>query len=520
MYQQIVSPKRAAVILGGTMLTLLLASLDNTIVSTAMPKIIRDLKGIEYYSWPFTAYLLFSTSIIPIAGKLADINGRKIIALAGIAVFISASALCGLSQNMAQLIIFRGLQGIGGGIMISNSFILVAEIYPPRERSKYTGILSSMFAVSSILGPAVGGFITDSLSWHWVFYINLPLGFLAFAVLLISIPNLGRNDENRNIDITGVIAFLLAVFPLLIGLSEGGKDFAWSSMPIIGLFIFSIIMFIVFFIIESRSKEPILSLHLFKNGIFAVSTVDAFLANAILFGAIMFIPLFAQSVLGSSATASGMITTPMMLGSPLGGIITGFLISKTRRFKIIGIISFLFAGTGMFLLSRMPSGVAAWEFMGDAFLLGCGIGMTYPLLTNAPQNVFPMSQLGMVTSAVQFFRNLGGTVSSAVLGTIMLSRAGANLKGLQLGKVPPQFQDLIKDPRLLIDPSAVEKIRSRVPSSFIDQFNIMISQAKDILASSIKLVFLICVFIAAAGLLIILFLNEKEVREGMDKHHR
>src|SRR5208283_3230650 len=201
MYHENVSPGRAAVILGGTMLSLLLASLDNTIVSTAMPKIIADLKGIAYYSWPFTAYLLFSTSVIPIAGKLADIYGRKIVALASIAVFITASALCGLSQDMVQLIIFRGLQGIGGGVMISNAFIIVAEIYPPRERSKYTGILSSMFALSSVLGPAAGGFITDALSWHWVFYINLPIGFMAFAVLLISIPGLGRVGENRSIDI-------------------------------------------------------------------------------------------------------------------------------------------------------------------------------------------------------------------------------------------------------------------------------------------------------------------------------
>src|SRR5208337_2200469 len=262
MVAHTLSPKRIWLIMSGVMLSLLLAALDNTIVGTAMPKIIHDLHGMAHYAWPFTSYMLFSTSIIPISGKLADIYGRKRIDLIGLVIFLSASALCGLSASMTQLILFRGLQGIGGGTLISNAFIIVGEIFPPKKRGKYVGLVSAMFGVASVLGPTVGGWITDSLSWRWVFYVNLPIGFVAFFILFIVLPPLKRHEGNRQLDPLGIVTFLLAVFPLLLGFSEGGKEYPWLSLPIIAAFVLSAVMFTAFIYSQTKSREPLLSLAL------------------------------------------------------------------------------------------------------------------------------------------------------------------------------------------------------------------------------------------------------------------
>ena len=518
MVEQRLSPRRTGFIMSGVMLSLLLAALDNTVVGTSMPRIIRDLKGMEYYSWPFTAYMLFSASIIPIAGKLSDIYGRKLIDLIGMIVFIVASALCGLSTNMFQLIIFRGFQGLGGGVLVSNAFIIVGELFSPRERGKYTGLVASMFGVASVLGPTVGGFITDRLSWRWVFYINLPLGFLAFLVLLICLPLLKHHEEKRRIDLAGVIAFLLAVFPLLLGFSGGGKVYPWTSLKIIGLFIFSGFMFLLFLNIERRSREPLLPLSLFRNGIFSVSVVASFLASAGLFGAVIFIPLFAQSIMGATATGSGVVTTPMMLGMIVAAIVTGIVSGRLRRYRPIGLVGFASALVGMVLLARMGPSSSYGFLMFSVVLVGLGIGITIPIFNVSVQNAFPLSQLGMVTSALQFFRNIGGTISSAILGSIMLASYDGRLKILSLSTMPEEVQGLLKDGKILTNPTTIERMKSLLPPSFTDQLDNIIRQAKSALAASILNVFFICVFIFLGGLVVTIFLNEKGVRKGVESH--
>jgi EmrB/QacA subfamily drug resistance transporter len=518
MVEQKLSQRRIWFIMSGVMLSLLLAALDNTVVGTAMPRIIYDLKGMEYYSWPFTAYMLFSASIIPIAGKLSDIYGRKLIDLVGMIVFIIASALCGLSTNMIQLIIFRGFQGLGGGVLISNAFIIVGELFSPRERGKYTGYVASMFGVASVLGPTVGGFITDRLSWRWVFYVNLPLGFFAFFVLLIALPLLKHHEEERRMDLVGVATFLLAVFPLLLAFSGGGKEYPWLSPQILGLFTFSGLMFLLFLSLERRSREPLLPLSLFRNSIFSVSVAASFLASAGLFGGLIFIPLFAQSIMGATATGSGVITTPMMLGMIVAAIATGIVSGRLRRYRAIGLVGFASAFVGMMLLARMGLSTSHGLLMFNVVLVGLGMGMIIPIFNVSTQNAFPLRQLGAVTSALQFFRNMGGTISSAILGSVMLASYDRRLKALSLASLPHEVQGLLKDTRNLRNSTAIERIKSLLPSSLTDQFDKIVMQAKSALAVSILNVFLICVFIFLAGLLVTIFLNEKEVRKGVESH--
>jgi EmrB/QacA subfamily drug resistance transporter len=513
------SRRRIWSILGGVMSSLLLASLDNTIVGTAMPKIIHDLKGMEHYSWPFTAYMLFSTTIIPIAGKLSDIYGRKLIVLIGLTIFITASALCGLSSDMMQLIIFRGLQGLGGGVLVSSSFIIVGQIFTPRERGKYMGLLVSMFGVASVLGPTVGGFITDTLSWRWVFYVNLPLGLLTFFTLSVALPSLKDSQEKRQIDLMGLISFLMGVFPLLLGFSEAGKEYAWSSPQIMGLFAFSIVMLGLFIFLEHRSKEPLLSLGLFKNGVFTVCVVASFLGSAGMFGAVIFIPLFAQGVMGVSAMNSGFITTPMMVAMVVGSNISGRLSVRLDKYRSIGVAGFIFSLAGTIMLSSMGADVSRASLIFNVALLGTGMGVVIPIFTIAAQNAFPLARLGTVSSVLQFFRNMGGTVSSAIMGSVMLSSFSAKTAALQSASVPQEIQVLLKDTRVLSDPAAIARVRSHVPESFVEQFNTIVLQAKTGLANSIINVFLLCTFILLVGMIVAFFLDERAVQKGVKEHH-
>ncbi|HOF34569.1 MAG TPA: MDR family MFS transporter, partial [Spirochaetota bacterium] len=399
-------------IMAGAMLTLLLAALDNTIVSTAMPKIIKDLNGIEHYSWPFTSYLLFSTVILPISGKLADIYGRKRITISGIIFFIVASALCGLSSNMIMLSVFRGLQGIGGGICVSSAFVIVAEIFPPRERGKYMGILASMFAVASILGPGAGGFIADKLSWHWIFYINIPLGILAFFLIHCNLHPLRHHEEKRRIDYPGVGAFILFVAPFLFAVTEAGKRPVYS-FDILALFALSIIAFAVFISIENKSKEPLLSLHFFREKVFASSVISSSLGNMAIFGAAIFLPLYLQSAKGKSATESGMIMMPMMVLMILSSNISGRILTHRYLFKFLASIGLFIAFVGMLCIGLFGAKAGINYIILFSGFAGFGIGLTFPVYNAAPQSLFSLKQVGLVTSLLQFFRNMGGAVGSA-----------------------------------------------------------------------------------------------------------
>ena len=286
------------------MLAMFLSSLDQTIVGTAMPQIISDLGGFSQYTWVSAAYLVTSTVVVPITGKLTDVYGRKFFYVAGLIIFTAGSLMCGLSQNMLELVFFRGFQGIGAGVLIATTFTIVGDLFPPAERGKYVGLLSSVFAMSAVIGPTLGGFLTDSLSWHWVFLVNIPLGVIVIVLLILFFPNFRPDRSKHQMDSLGVSTLILAVVPALLALSWGGNEYAWTSAPIIVMLAISAAMTVLFMVVERRAREPIIPLSLFRNRIVAVSEITTLLISFGMFGGIIFIPLFFQGVLGSSATAS------------------------------------------------------------------------------------------------------------------------------------------------------------------------------------------------------------------------
>ena len=422
-------------IMAGLMVVLLLAAFDYSIIGTAMPKVINSLQGMEYYVWPFTSYMLTSTIAIILFGKLSDIYGRKHVLMAGIITFVITSVLCGFSTNMYELILFRGLQGIGGGILISLPFIVVGEIYSPRERAKYMGILASVFALADVLGPILGGVITDNLGWRWIFFINVPVGVAALIIILYSLPNFKSPDVKKVIDYFGIITFILSLSALFLGVTLAGDLNTHSIAEITGLLVFAGIMFTMFIWAEKTAVEPILPLHLFKNSIFSVSSVGSFLAGALLFCGIIYVPLFAQDVLGMSATNSGFIMIPMLLSLTLTSILTGLIISRTGKYKKLAIAEFIITAIGVVLLATMNENTPYYLLLLYSTILGIGSGMAYNIFNIAVQNAFTLREIGVVTASMRFFRNLGTILFVPIFGYIMnftlISSSTVNLSETQ-----------------------------------------------------------------------------------------
>ncbi|HZW82990.1 MAG TPA: MDR family MFS transporter, partial [Candidatus Deferrimicrobium sp.] len=343
---------RRNVLLVGLFLGMFFSSLDQTIVGTAMPRIIGELGGLDILTWVTTTYLLTSTTVVPIAGKLADLYGRRILYVGGLFTFMIGSALCGLSQSMTQLIIFRGLQGIGGGIMMPMAMTIVGDVFPPDKRAKWQGVMGAVFGLSSIIGPTIGGWVVDNTTWRWVFYVNLPVGILAAVTIYLGLHGEKRMKDKAIIDYAGAATLIVGVVSLLLGLSLGGKDYPWSSLQIIGLFTSAVVFLVAFVLIERKAVEPILSLHLFENRVFTTVNLVGFLMGLGMFGAIMFLPLFMQGVIGVSATQSGNTMIPMMFAMMGTSIVGGQLVTK------IGFRNQLTSGMalmalGFYLLSTM-----------------------------------------------------------------------------------------------------------------------------------------------------------------------
>ncbi len=499
---------KIVLIMLGLMASLLMSALDSTIVSTAMKKIVDDLKGIQSYAWPFTIYMLCSTIAIPVFGGLSDIFGRKYIFLSGIVTFLAGSALCGTSQNMLQLIIYRGLQGIGGGIIVSSVFTIVADLFEAKKRGKYMGIVTSVFGLASVVGPLIGGFLTDNLGWRWIFYINVPIGIAAIILIFVNMPNFKVAGVRKSIDIKGIVSLTLALIPMLLAFSWAGKDYAWSSAEIISLLAFSVLMLMAFVLIELKAVNPIIPLVLFKNRTINISVLIAFLSNALMFAAIMFLPYFVQGVLGSSASASGAITTPMMLALLLTSNVTGILVSKKSKSKGFIILAFVLMSLGTWLLSTMAVATPYYKVIVFMVILGLGIGITMPIANIAAQNAAPREQLASVTSVVQFFRNIGGTIGSAIYGTIMATSMNSGLSKLDLSRVPDNVRVLLKNPQIITDTQAMSQIKAHVPNEYMDYFNGIFNKLKIILSDSIHDVFFFCIFVAAAGIIISFLFKE------------
>jgi len=413
----------------GLVLAMLLAALDSTIVSTALPTIVSELGGLEHLAWVVTVYLLAQTIVTPIYGKLGDLYGRKIVLQSAIVLFLIGSALCGLSQNMMQLIVFRAIQGLGGGGLAVTTQTVVGDIVPPRDRGRYQGIFGAVFGLSSIAGPLLGGYFTTHLSWRWIFYINLPLGVAALVVLAVTLPSLSRRVV-RAIDYSGaaLLAVVLSAVTLLSDL--GGAAYPWSSPMAIGLVGVSALSLVLFALVERRAAEPVLPLHLFRQQTFVITSAVGLIVGFALFGSVIYFPLYLQVVKGVSPTASGMQMVPMMGGMLVTSIVSGQLISRTGRYKIFPVLGIAVMTIGLFMLARLTPATSNAVASLLMLVLGVGLGMVMQVLVIAVQNDVEYRDLGVATSGATLFRLIGGSLGTAILGAIFAARLAANLARL------------------------------------------------------------------------------------------
>ena len=522
--QATVSRERLILILIGVMLGMLLAALDQTIVGTALPRIVANLGGLEHYAWVATAYLLASTVSIPIYGKLSDIYGRRTFFIGGMVIFLAGSALAGTSQDMTQLIIYRGIQGLGAGAMMPIALAIIGDIFPPAERGKWSGLFTAVFGLATIIGPTLGGWITDNWGWRWVFYVNMPVGALAILTAGFVLPKAVRRIQHK-IDYIGAATLVAGAVPLLLAFSWAGTQYAWDSWQIIGLFAFAAVMLVLFFWIETRAAEPIISPRLFKNSIFLVSTIAMFLVSAGMFGAILFLPLFIQGVIGDSATNSGAVLTPLMFGFMFSSIVGGQLLSRTGRYKILAICGFIVAAVGMFLLSRMSITTREGEVIRNMIITGLGIGVMMSLFTVVVQNAFPFRQLGEVTSSLTFFRSIGQTIGVAVMGTIMTngfqSALQSNTPQAITRVVPPSRLAQLQNPQVLLDPNVLARIQhgfAAFGAPGLALFHQFVEAIRVSLATAITNVFVLGFVVMLLGLFVSLFLREIPLRKSNTAH--
>jgi EmrB/QacA subfamily drug resistance transporter len=452
-----VTPRQRNVIFAALMLVLLLASLDQTIVSTALPTIVGDLGGINHLSWVVTAYLLTSTVSTPIYGKLGDLFGRKRILQTAVALFLVGSVLCGAAQDMTQLIVFRGLQGLGAGGLMVLTIATVGDLVSPRERGRFQGLFGAVFGFSTIIGPLIGGFFVEHLTWRWIFYINLPIGLLAFAIIGIVFHSKVQTRK-PSIDYAGAALLAVGLTATVLFTSLGGTTYPWDSWMIRGLIALAVVSTLGFVAIEARAKEPIVPLRLFLNRNFAVAAVVGFIVGLSLFGAVTFLPLYLQVVQGQAPSQSGLLLTPMMAGVLLTSIGSGRLITRTGRYKIYPVLGTVVMTVGLLLLSMLAVDTPLWIVSADMVVVGLGLGMLMQVLVLIAQNAVDYQYLGVATSTSTLFRSIGGSIGLAIFGNVFATELNTELAkrlpaGVQLpaaginpralDQLPPAIRTLI-----------------------------------------------------------------------------
>jgi EmrB/QacA subfamily drug resistance transporter len=504
---------RRAVIasLVGIIAAMLMAALDATIVGTAMPRVIADLHGFEHYTAVTTVYLLASTVVVPIAGKLSDLYGRKPFLLVGVAIFGIASALCGAAQSMTQLVLFRGIQGLGGGIAQGMAFTTIADLFPPARRGRVSGMMGSVFGLASVAGPAIGGFLTDGPGWRWCFYVNIPVGIAAFIVLLLEFPHVvATRKERPSIDWLGASALVLGVVPVLLALSWGGRDYVWSSPVIVSLLSFGLLMILLFLRAEMRAKEAIIPPAMFRHRVIWTSAVAATAVAMAMFGTSLFIPLFIQGVIGTSATRSGAVLTPMMITMIAASMTSGQLVSRFGKYKAIAVVGVAATGLGMFLLARMDVSTTYATVLRNMMVMGAGLGMTMPIFTLSVQNAVDIRQVGVATSSVQFLRTMGGSIGAAIFGAVLSNRFAPALQAaLPPGAaraLPPGTIGTLSNPQALLNPAVVARMNASPAAAPV------LAALKRALASSLHEVFLVGAVIVAGALVVTCLLVDVPLR--------
>ncbi len=444
--------RQIMVIMSGLMMGMFLAALDQTIVSTALPTIVGDFHRSDLLSWVITSYLLASTATTPLWGKAGDLYGRKRVFQLAIVIFLIGSALCGASQNMYQLIAFRGLQGVGGGGLISLVFAIIGDVIPPRERGRYQGYFGGVFGISSVLGPLLGGFFVDNLSWRYIFYINLPLG-IAALIVTNRVLRLPKKVREVKIDWWGALLLVIGVSCILLGTQSGGNDYPWWSWQIVGLFFLGVVFLIGFVVREATAPEPILPLNLFRMQIFTVSNIIAFVSGIAMFGALAFLPQYLQLVHGVSATVSGLLLLPLLVGLLIMSIGSGLFITRTGKYRWFPLVGTVLVTIGLALLTQLGAHTSLGTISVYIFIFGAGLGLFMQVLTLVVQNAVPMSQMGVATSSVTFFRSMGGALGASALGAVLTSRIAAefqqHLPPATLAKGGDKVAQLVSSPDAL-----------------------------------------------------------------------
>ena len=489
----LISPKRRNVIFVAVLLGMLLAALDQTIVATALPTVVADLGGAGHQSWVVTSYLLASTIVTAVVGKLGDLFGRKAVFQLAILFFLAGSVLCGLAGSMTTLVASRALQGIGGGAMMVTAMAVIGEVIPLRERGRYQGALGAVFGVTTVIGPLLGGFFTDHLTWRWAFWINVPIGLVVIAVGTTAIPSLAKAAKPV-IDYLGIVFIGVAASGLTLATSWGGSTYAWSSPVIISLFVGSVLALGIFVWVESLVAEPILPIRLFASPVFTVCCILGFIVGFAMLGALTFLPTFMQFVNGVSATESGMRTLPMVAGMLITSIGSGNIVGRTGRYKVFPVVGTATMALGFVLLSQMGAATPTWRQSVYLFVLGAGIGLCMQVLILVVQNTSSFADLGVATSGVTFFRTIGSSFGAAIFGSLFANFLASRIPAaLAAGGAPARAAD---------SPQALHALSPEAAAPIIDAY-----------ADSLGTVFLCGVPVAIVGFVVSLFLKEVRLRE-------
>jgi len=506
------------IVMAGTMLGLFTSAMDQTVVGTSMPGIIADLGGFGLFSWVGTGFMLASTATIPVVGKLSDIYGRKPFYMAGIVLLLLGSALCGSSQNVEQLIAFRVIQGLGAGMIMGIAFAILGDVFAPAERAKWAGLMSGVFASASVIGPLIGGTLTDHVHWRWVFYVNLPLGAAALAVLFAGMPNI-RPPTRSRIDYRGIALLWATVVPMLLAFSWAGSRYDWVSPQVIGLLAWAAGGLIVFTYAELRTEEPLLPMSLFRNRIFTVSALVTIISGVAMMGSFFYIPLFVQGVIGSSATNSGLVVMPMMISMAIASAIAGQIMSRLGHYRLLGILGLSIMVAGSVLLSQLDASSTRRDVAAAMVVFGVGLGSSMPLFMLAVQNAVPYRFMGISTSTMQFLRSVGGTMGVAVFFALIQAQyhSGLETNVPATVRAQPELARAIDDPLFTRNPDALLQVRQAF-GQFGDQSEVLFAQTiegiRESLANGIANAFFVGVFVLVVAVIIAAFMKEIPLRKG------